>query len=169
MLSVITLRIDSFRPGEEKSVQNTRRQRRRDETQDEIVSLAWEQLAQGGTEALSLRGISREMRMSSSALFRYFPNREALLEELNRQAYHEQNRCMLEAVEILPQEAHVARLQAASLAYRAWALLNPHKFVLIYGSPLRGFDPLAASSSRKHSAAWSDCRFAGACFRSGGA
>ncbi len=122
-------------------MQNTRRQRRRDETQDEIVSLAWEQLAQGGTEALSLRGISREMRMSSSALFRYFPNREALLEELNRQAYHEQNRCMLEAVEILPQEAHVARLQAASLAYRAWALLNPHKFVLIYGSPLRGFDP----------------------------
>lgn len=60
----------------------TRRARQRAQTTDEIKALARRQLADGGTGALSLRGIAREMGMAPAALFRYFETQAALITAL---------------------------------------------------------------------------------------
>lgn len=55
---------------------SARRQRTRSK------ALARRQLADGGTGALSLRGIAREMGMAPAALFRYFETQAALITAL---------------------------------------------------------------------------------------
>src|SRR5674476_223892 len=67
------------------SAPRTARERVRRELTSEIKEVALAQLASGGGAALSLRAIAREMGMASSALFRYFRNRDALLTTDHRQ------------------------------------------------------------------------------------
>src|SRR6266571_4990814 len=65
----------------------TRRARQRQATVAEIKALARAQLAGGGTGAVNLRAIAREMGTASSALFRYFPSQADLISELLADAY----------------------------------------------------------------------------------
>lgn len=118
----------------------TRREERRDETLSEIKTLAWRQIAAEGAANLSLRAISREMRMSSAALFRYFDSREALLTALSEDAFRSINTAMASAGEALPEDQPALRIINASLAYRRWAIENPEKYALIYGSPIAGYN-----------------------------
>ena len=57
----------------------TARERARAELTEEIKDSARRQLATEGAAGLSLRAISRELGMVSSALYRYFPSRDDLL------------------------------------------------------------------------------------------
>jgi AcrR family transcriptional regulator len=155
----------------------SRREERRDATLAEIKQAAWQQLATGGAENLSLRAISRQMRVSSPALFRYFPNREALLNALSQDAFRACNERMLQAVAETASEAddlpaagrlpaaarlpetddrpeadnlpaaapaakiRAAKIRAACLAFRAWAVEAPEQFALVYGAPVSGYSP----------------------------
>src|SRR5665647_2031652 len=69
------------------SAPRTARARVRAELTAQIKAHALDQLATGGAPALSLRAIAREMGMASSALFRYFPNRDAILTALIIDSY----------------------------------------------------------------------------------
>ncbi len=60
----------------------TARARARAELTREIKASARRQIAEVGASALSLRAVSRELGMVSSALYRYFPSRDALLTAL---------------------------------------------------------------------------------------
>ena len=53
----------------------------------QIKDAARRQLAVEGAERLSLRAVSRELGMVSSALYRYFPSRDDLLTALIIDAY----------------------------------------------------------------------------------
>ncbi len=117
----------------------TRREERREETLQEIKDLAWRQIANEGAGNISLRAISREMRMSSAALFRYFRSREALLTALSADAFRSINAAMAAASDATPPGQTARRIQSACLAYRAWALANPEKYALIYGSAIAGY------------------------------
>ena len=61
-----------------RSAPRTARERVRRELTSEIKEVALAQLESGGGATLSLRAIAREMGMASSALFRYFRNRDAM-------------------------------------------------------------------------------------------
>ncbi|MGC4936676.1 TetR/AcrR family transcriptional regulator [Kribbella sp. DT2] len=65
----------------------TARDRARAELTQEIKDTARRQLATDGAERLSLRAVSRELGMVSSALYRYFPSRDDLLTALIIDAY----------------------------------------------------------------------------------
>ncbi|GAB2561189.1 TetR/AcrR family transcriptional regulator [Kribbella endophytica] len=65
----------------------TARDRARAELTQEIKDTARRQLATDGAERLSLRAVSRELGMVSSALYRYFPSRDDLLTALIIEAY----------------------------------------------------------------------------------
>ncbi len=122
-------------------MQITRREERRDETIAEIKQLALRQIEHQGVDELSLREISREMRVSSAALYRYFPNREALLTALIGDAFLGINRAMLAGRDSVGADRPVDRLQATCQAYRAWAQAHPAEYRLIYGSPIQGYAP----------------------------
>src|SRR5450755_985289 len=74
-------------PPAPRSAPRTARERVRRELTIEIKAVALAQLASSGGAALSLRAIAREMGMASSALFRYFRSRDALLTALIIDSY----------------------------------------------------------------------------------
>ncbi len=60
----------------------TRRERIRVSTIDEIKTTAWKQVAEQGAASLSLRAIAREMGMTAPGLYRYFKDRDGLVTAL---------------------------------------------------------------------------------------
>src|SRR2546423_14381357 len=111
----------------------TPRQRYRTQVQNEIKKHAWEQIATEGTSALSLNAIAKRMGMSGPALYGYFANRDELITELIRDAYQS-----------LADTIHAAAVDAADIrslaqAMRTWALDDPQRYLLIYGTPVPGY------------------------------
>jgi AcrR family transcriptional regulator len=116
-------------------------------TQDEIKTHARAQLRTGGAAAISLTGIARAMGLTTPALYHYFRSRDELLTALIIQAYAELAISLERAVATHANGAFAARLFAAMLAYRTWALANPADFLLIYGTPVPDYHaPLADTS-----------------------
>ncbi|MGJ5941888.1 TetR/AcrR family transcriptional regulator [Streptomyces caviscabies] len=94
---------------------------------------AWEQIATAGASALSLNAIAKRMGVSGPALYRYYAGRDELITELIRDAY----RSLADAV-------HAAAGTGADLAglahvLRDWALADPQRYFLIYGTPVPGY------------------------------
>ncbi|BDH58007.1 TetR/AcrR family transcriptional regulator [Tsukamurella sp. PLM1] len=65
----------------------TARERARAELTAEITRSARDQLRDVGAAALSLRAVARDLGLASSAVYRYFPSRDALLTTLITEAY----------------------------------------------------------------------------------
>ncbi|MFD0430956.1 TetR/AcrR family transcriptional regulator [Streptomyces zhihengii] len=65
------------------------REKRRASAVAEIKDVAKELLVKGGPGAVSLRAISREMGMTPSALYRYYPSLEALLADVRSDLFQE--------------------------------------------------------------------------------
>ncbi|MFL6142647.1 MAG: TetR/AcrR family transcriptional regulator [Labedaea sp.] len=115
------------------------RARVRAEMTDEIKAVARRHIAGEGA-ALSLRAVARDMGMVSSALYRYFRNRDELLTALILDAYNS----MGDAVEaadaaVADRSDLLGRWLAVAHTLRNWALLRPHEYALIYGSPVPGY------------------------------
>ena len=122
-----------------RSLPRTARERARAEITREILDVARGHLATDGAPALSLRAIARDLGMASSALYRYFDSRDALLTRLIIDAYDSLG-AAAEAAEA-PVDRHdlSARFTAVCYAVRAWALAHPNEYSLIYGSPVPGY------------------------------
>ncbi len=120
-------------------VAKTVRDRAREELTAEIKAAARGQLASNGAEALSLRAVARELGMVSSALYRYFPSRDALLTALIIDAYDALGDAC-EAAEAAAERGDLSgRWRAIAGAARRWAVDHPHEYALIYGTPVPGF------------------------------
>lgn len=115
----------------------TARDRARAELTQEIKDAARRQLAAEGAERLSLRAVSRELGMVSSALYRYFPSRDELLTALIIDAYDALG-AEAEAAAKGESEPRAAWL-AVCRAVRSWAIAHPQEYALIYGSPVSGY------------------------------
>ncbi|MEQ3554521.1 TetR/AcrR family transcriptional regulator [Pseudonocardia nematodicida] len=117
----------------------TARERARAELVSEITASARRQLAVTGAAALSMRAVSRELGMVSSALHRYFPTRDDLLTALIVQSYDALGDAVDAADDAVAGSGPAVRWRAITRAVRAWALANPHEYALIYGSPVPGY------------------------------
>ncbi|MEU4086568.1 TetR/AcrR family transcriptional regulator [Streptomyces aureus] len=123
----------------------TARERARIEFTAEIKAVARRQLAESGAAALSLRAVARELGLATpSALYRYFPGRDALLTALILDAYTslgaaaEAAYAALDGADEEPVEA-LERWVGVCHGVRDWALAHPHEYALIYGSPVPGY------------------------------
>ncbi|HEY9409658.1 MAG TPA: TetR/AcrR family transcriptional regulator [Jiangellaceae bacterium] len=115
------------------------RERVRDELVREIKDVARRHLSEQGAAGLSVRAITREMGMASSAVYRYYPSRDALLTALIIDAYDGVGAAAAAADAAVPRTDHLGRWIAIFRAVRAWALANPHEYALVYGSPVPGY------------------------------
>ncbi|MHC3003236.1 TetR/AcrR family transcriptional regulator [Gordonia sp. GN26] len=106
---------------------------------DEIRRLARKHLATYGAAGLSLRAIAREMGVVSSAVYRYVPSRDDLLTMLLVEAYNDVGDAIDAAVAVVEPTQRRERLLAAAEAARAWALADPARWALLYGSPVPGY------------------------------
>ncbi|MFI0168157.1 TetR/AcrR family transcriptional regulator [Streptomyces sp. NPDC017095] len=110
----------------------TPRERYRAQVREEIKKHAWEQIATAGASALSLNAIAKRMGLSGPALYRYFAGRDDLIAELVRDAY----RGLAETLRARAEAG--AGLRGLAHALRAWALADPQRYFLVYGTPLPG-------------------------------
>jgi len=115
------------------------RARVRAELTREILETARRQLATEGAAGLSLRAVARELGMVSSALYRYFPSRDDLLTALIIEGYEAVGAAAEEADAACARTDLAGRYLATCRAVRAWALVHPHEYALLYGSPVPGY------------------------------
>jgi AcrR family transcriptional regulator len=135
----------------------TPRERYRAQLRTEIKERAWSQIATAGASALSLNAIAKQMGMSGPALYRYFGSRDELITELIRDAY----RSLADTFRAAAGSGGEAASEAGSgsgsasesgsaavsggdlltlaRAMRGWALSDPHRYFLIYGTPVPGY------------------------------
>jgi AcrR family transcriptional regulator len=111
----------------------TPRERYRAQLRAEIKERAWEQIAAAGAPGLSLNAIAKQMGMSGPALYRYFAGRDELITELIRDGY----RSLADTVRTAA--ASGADLAGLGRALRAWALDDPQRYFLVYGTPVPGY------------------------------
>lgn len=117
----------------------TARERARAEILREIVEIGQVHLARDGAAALSLRAVARDLGMVSSAVYRYVPNRDALLTLLIIDAYDSLGDAVERAERTVPRADFLRRFLATANAVRTWALAHPHQYALVYGSPVPGY------------------------------
>jgi len=118
----------------------TRRQRLRDATAEEIKSVARTLMARDGSSSLNLRAVAREMGMTASALYRYFPSRDAILTALITDAYDAVGEAVEQAVAAAPEDGTATAMLAGVHAFRRWAVDHPQEYGLIYGTPVPGYE-----------------------------
>jgi AcrR family transcriptional regulator len=104
--------------------------------QEEIKERAWEQIRAAGAPALSLNAIAKQMGMSGPALYRYFASRDELITALIRDAY----RSLADAFRRQAQTESGADVTELAQVLRRWALEDPQRFFLVYGTPVPGYE-----------------------------
>jgi AcrR family transcriptional regulator len=120
--------------------QPTMRDRYRAQVRAEVKQAALRQLAESGPGGLSVSAIGKELGVSGPALYRYFASRDELLTELVIDAYDDLADALRAATSDAPGQQPRARFEALARAYRSWALAQPHRYRLLFGPPLPGYD-----------------------------
>ena len=113
------------------------RARYRQQVRDEVQARAWEQITEAGASALSLKAIATQMGMTAPALYRYFGSRDELLTQLILSTYQD----LAELIETAAQTGATpaARLGDIAQQLRRWAVANPQRYLLLYGTPVPGY------------------------------
>jgi AcrR family transcriptional regulator len=115
-----------------------KRQDTRNRIEREIVEIGRRHLVTDGAAGLSLRAITRDLGMVSSAVYRYVASRDDLLTLLIVDAYSD----LADAVDRAGEAATGSwrdRLLAMARAARRWAVDQPASWALIYGTPVPGY------------------------------
>lgn len=115
-----------------------KRQQARDRIEAQIIEVGRRHLVTDGAAGLSLRAIARDMGLVSSAIYRYVASRDDLLTLLLIDAYTELADTVDAAVDGIA-GGWSARLVAMAHAARGWALRQPARWALLYGSPVPGY------------------------------
>ena len=126
----------------------TMRERYRAQVRGEVKQAALRQLAEAGPGGVSVSAIGKQLGVSGPALYRYFASRDELLTELVIDAYHDLAAALSAAASagasaaasLAPSPDPRARFEALARAYRSWALAQPHRYRLLFGPPLPGYD-----------------------------
>ena len=129
----------------------TMRNRYRAQVRQEVKEAALRQLAQAGPGGLSISAIGKQLGVSGPALYRYFASRDDLLTELVIDAYNDLATALMAAISQVPNDNPRGRFEALARAYRRWAVAGPHRYRLLFGPPLPGYQ---AHAQRLVAASW---------------
>ena len=120
-----------------------RRQRRRQETIEEVLGLAAQIMAEQGVAGLSIGEIARRMGIRPPSLYVYFPSKHALYDAL----FARGARLLLEAMEAmfaaLPAQPTTLQeiLLPAAQAFVRWSVEHAAYSQLLFWRPVPGFAP----------------------------
>ncbi len=115
-------------------VPQTRRERQREATFDEITRASRELLAEGAE--LSLRAVAGRMGMTAPALYRYVGSYQELVDLVAFEIDKAATETFAAAADRLPEDDHAGRLVASATEFRMWALGNPREFGLVFANPI---------------------------------
>lgn len=109
-----------------------RRQREKESLREKILATAREMFASEGVEAVSMRKIAGRIEYSATAIYQYFPDKDALLREICERDFA----ALAEAAVRVAREADpLARLRKLGRAYVEFALEHPSSYRLMFMTP----------------------------------
>jgi len=100
-----------------------------------LLDAAIAQIKEVGIEKLSLRGIARTVGVSQTAPYRHFKDKNQLLADVAAQAFtelYESSNALID-----PDGSPIENIQAAGMAYLQYAIENPEKYRLLFGSTIQ--------------------------------
>lgn len=112
----------------------------------DIVRIGREHLATDGAAALSLRAVARDLGVVSSAVYRYVRSRDELLTLLVVDGYNALGDAVDAALADAPDDP-IERLRVVGRTVRAWALAEPARYGLLFGTPVPGYDAPAEQTT----------------------
>ncbi|MEV5540748.1 TetR/AcrR family transcriptional regulator [Saccharopolyspora shandongensis] len=115
------------------------RERFREQTRNEAKQVALDQLAESGPAGISVNAIAKRMGVTGPALYRYFESRDALLTDLVVDAYNDLGDAMEAAAQAHRGAEPATRFRELGARFRSWALAQPHRYLLLFGTPVPGF------------------------------
>ncbi|SEG85900.1 DNA-binding transcriptional regulator, AcrR family [Nonomuraea solani] len=113
-----------------------RRTRRRAETQDEILAIALDVMAEEGVAGLSLATVARRLGVRPPSLYKYFPSRHAVYDALFKRGQEG----YLAAVRA-PGGVGLRGMGASLEAGARWIMDNQVLAQLLFWRPVPGFSP----------------------------
>lgn len=120
-----------------------KRAQHREEMERKIIEVAEGHLATKGAAALSLRAVASDAGIVPSAIYRYFNGLDQLITALIVRSYRDQTEFVTSQVgdfeDPADWDAATSVVLDIARAVRAWALANPHRYALVYGSPIPGY------------------------------
>jgi AcrR family transcriptional regulator len=90
---------DDFTPSASSTPRATRRDRRRAQSREEILTATREILMRNGIGSFTLDAVARELQLTKAALYYYFPSKDALLFEALRVELRAEAEAIAEAVQ----------------------------------------------------------------------
>jgi AcrR family transcriptional regulator len=118
-----------------------RRQRRRQETIEQVLDIAVEVMAEQGVAGLTLGEVARRMGIRPPSLYGYFDGKNALYDALFERGWRDLLATM-RAVEAASDGSDlVADLLASESAFVRWAVEHPAYAPLMFWRPVPGFVP----------------------------
>ncbi|MEU7144117.1 WHG domain-containing protein [Nocardia sp. NPDC046473] len=117
----------------------TPRARARAQTMTDIVRIGREHLATDGAAALSLRAVARDLGVVSSAVYRYVSSRDELLTLLVVDGYNALGDEVDAALAEAPDDP-IGQIRILARTVRRWALAEPARYGLLFGTPVPGYD-----------------------------
>jgi AcrR family transcriptional regulator len=113
-----------------------RREKKRTAALEEIRATAWKQISEMGLQALSLRGIAREMGVTAPALYRYYADRDALVIALLADAFTSFTIALETGRDACNVDDYAGRVRAMCKSYFQWAVQNPQRYTLMFGTTI---------------------------------
>lgn len=127
----------------------TRRERRRHETIDEILTLSLEVMRQEGVAGLNLSAVAKRLGVQPTTLYKYFPSLTAVYDALLQRAVDSLQHELSAAISAAP--PGMAAIRAAVQSASKWASRNSELSQLLLWRPVAGYrpplDPVAPSTA----------------------
>jgi AcrR family transcriptional regulator len=109
-----------------------RRSRERLELREKILATAREMFAREGVEAVTMRKIADRIEYSATAIYQYFPDKDALLREICERDF---TALAQQSLRVAREPDPVERLRKLGRAYVDFALEHPSSYRLMFMTP----------------------------------
>jgi AcrR family transcriptional regulator len=121
-----------------------RRQRRRQETIEEIVDVAVEVMKEYGVAGLSLGEVARRMGMRTPSLYVYFGSKNAVYDAVFARGWRAVHSAMTQVYDELPATKDLsAYVLRCARVFVGWTLEHPVQAQLMGWRPVPGYEPSA--------------------------
>ena len=122
-----------------------RRQRRRQQTIEEVLDVAAEVMAEQGVAGLTLGEVARRMGIRPPSLYGYFDGKHALYDALFERGWNTLLAVMRELADRTADRNPVERFHEVEAGFVRWAVEHPAYAPLMLWRPVPGFTPSVAA------------------------
>jgi AcrR family transcriptional regulator len=113
--------------------QASRRATQRAELLADIRTEAYKQIGASGLAGMSMSAIAQNLGLSTAALYRYFPSRDALVRVLLSESVQANAQAVMASLESSRGQSALVQLRHLLQSMHKWAVVNPVQYAVVSG------------------------------------